>query len=212
VLAQLERLFERELGTKYSPEQYQLLVQSQIVVVAVAKDTNSIAGYFSSSYSGRNTILGVDIPITFGNHGVISQDHQQFKIGVTMGAITTLHGQKLRDLFKTIACVLRTNNKHIMNPLKQAGNVYRSDKLAGDHLSPIEIQARSAIQHMHVNLFQLPDVQLPFDRPLNIEHRFDPAFTIDGVRSDQIIYICCVTSLSRCIYKLFARRQRRQQK
>jgi hypothetical protein len=212
ILAQLERLFEDELGTKYTEAQYQLLIRSQIIVVAVSNKNGSIAGYFSSSYADSNTINGIDIPITFGNHGVISREHQQYKIGVTMGAITTLHGQKLSDLFSQIACVLRTNNRNILNPLKQAGTVYRSDELSGDALDNIETTAKAAISYMHNKVFQLSDVHLPFDRPLNIEHRFDPAFTIERVSPDQIIYICCVTSLSKCIYKLFARRPRRKKK
>lgn len=212
ILTQLERLFESELGTKYTAAQYELLVRSHIIVIAVSNRNGSIAGYFSSSYAERDTISGVKIPVTFGNHGVISRDHQQHKIGVTMGAITTLHGQKLSDLFSQIACVLRTNNRNILNPLKQAGIVYRSDELHGDTLDETESMARTAIAHMHNEIFQLSDVHLPFDKPLEIEHRFDPTFTIERVNSNQIIYICCITSLSKCIYKLFARRPRRKKK
>ena len=212
ILTQLERLFESELGTKYTPAQYELLVRSHIIVVAVSSRNGSIAGYFSSSYAEKGTISGVNIPVTFGNHGVISRDHQQFKIGVTMGAITTLHGQRLSDLFSQIACVLRTNNRNILNPLKQAGTVYRSDELHGDNLDDTEAKVRTAISYMHNEIFQLSDIHLPFDRPLNIEHRFDPTFTIERVGPDQIIYICCITSLSKCIYKLFARRPRRKKK
>ena len=210
VVDQLEKLFERELGTKYSHAQRELLLCSHIVIIAVAKKSNEIAGYFSASYAPRNSIPGIPIPVTFGNHGVIAEEHQQFKIGVTMGALSILHGQKLRDLFRTIACVLRTNNKNILNPLRQAGNVYRSDHLQSSTLSKDEAISQRAIDYMHNNVFNLPDEPLPWDKPLEIDHRFDPAFTIDGVRENQIIYISCVTSLSKCTVRLFARRRRRK--
>ena len=212
IVDQLELLFERELGSKYSFEQRELLLQSHIVIVAVSKSDMEIAGYFSSSYEPRNAIKGIPIPITFGNHGVIAADHQQYKIGVTMGAITTLHGQRFRDLFSTFACVLRTNNRNILNPLKQAGIVYRSDELSGPRLCEEEEIAKSAMAHMHSNLFQLGRIELPWDQPLKIEHRFDSTFVIDGVREDEIIYICCVTSLAKCIFRLFARRPRRKKR
>jgi len=210
VLHQVERLFHDELGTSFSQEQRGILLNSQIVTVAVSRKDDSIAGYFSSSYIPSGTITDVDIPLTLGKHGVISRKHQQFKIGVTMGAISMIHGQRIRDLVRTVGCVLRTNNRHIFNPLDQSGVVYRSDRLSDNSDLKHSPTARAAILHMHNEVFGLKNVSLPFDKPLQIGHRFDAEVTIEGVAPDQIIYVFCRTSLIRLIFRLLARRARRK--
>ena len=209
VLAQLERLFQDELGTRFSDEQRHLLLSSHIVVVAVHKEDGSIAGYHSSSYFPRGALPEVDTPLMFGNHLIIAANHQQFKLGVFMGAIAFMHGEQLRDLFKIIRCTLRTNNKHILHPLEQLGTVYRSDRLEKLGLSDEEKRARVAVSYMHRVMFGLNPEDLRFDAPLEIQHQFSPEVTIEGVGPNQIIYIYCMTSPIRAMVKLVARRARR---
>ena len=127
-----------------------------------------------------------------------------------MAAISMLHGQRLRDLFSPIYCVLRTNNKYVYKPLAQTGPTYRSDRLDKPQLSANEQRARIAITHMHAEVFGLIDVELPFGRPLKIQHSFDPRVTIEGVQSDEIIYVFGMTTPARGLFKLLARRARKK--
>ena len=210
ILKQLERLFEDELGSKYSTEQRKILLQSQLVVIAVSKGNQSIAGYCASSYMGKNTLPELEIPLTVANHVVVANRHQQYKIGVTMGAITIFHGQKIRDLFARVSCVLRTNNKHLLGLLSQIGNVYRSDHLELGELSTEQQQALTAINYMHYRIYGLEQVSLPFNKPLEIQHTFDASVTVNNLKQNQITYIFCVTTPATSILRLIGRRRRRK--
>jgi hypothetical protein len=211
LIQQLERLFQDELGSPFSEEQLNLLLTSQLVVVVVDKKSGTIAGYSSSSYVPRNSITGINRPLSLGNHCVIAADHQQHKIGMFMAAVSMLHGQRLPDLFRNVFCVLRTNNRYVYLPMKQTGPTFRSDKLSHTNLTEDEQRARLAISHMHNEVFRLYNIELPFDRPLDIKHNFDPAVTIDGVNSNQIIYVFGITIPVRGIFTLLARRSRRKE-
>ena len=188
-----------------------LLLTSQLVVVVVDKDQGTIAGYSSSSYVPKNTISGIDRPLSLGNHCVIAAEHQKHKIGMFMAAISMLHGQNFFDLFKKIFCVLRTNNRYVYLPMAQIGPTFRSDKLSSPNLTRDEQMARIAIAHMHNEVFRISSVALPFDRPINIHHRFNPAVTIEGVNPNQIIYVFGITIPVRGIFKLLARRSHRHE-
>ena len=209
VTRQLEGLFQSELGACFTEAQLNLLITSQIVAVAIDKESNSISGYSSSSYIPRDTVHGIDYPLSLGNHCVISSKHQKHKLGMFMAAISIMHGQKFLDLFREVSCVLRTNNKHVYLPMSKTGPTFRSDRLARGELSRAEEVAKLAITYMHNEVFNLRSVELPFDRPIDIEHKFDPEVTIDGVKPDQIIYVYGSTKPSKGICKLLFRKPKK---
>jgi hypothetical protein len=202
----LEDIFRDELGSDFSPEQLQLLIQSEIVIIAVCKETGDISGYCS----GRQLPASMQtftLPIVFGCHEVISIDHQQSKLGVFMASLLFVYGQKITNLFSPMGIVVRSNNRHILRPLQQAGQIFRSDKLS--ITDPKLQEERAVISYMHDEVFGLKDVSLEFGTPLEVAHYFEERVRIEGLSGNQIIYILCKTTLARAVAKLVYRRRRK---
>jgi len=203
----LEDIFREELGASYTPEQRQLLLTSEIVILIVDRKTKSIVGY-SSGTKVQPSPVSFSFPVVFGGHAIIRHDHQQAKIGLITAALLLVYAQPLSNLFSRIGFIVRSNNKHILRPMEQCGEIFRSDQM---HQYETDVSEQKKIfLHMHNEVFGLKNTELPFDAPLNISHYFEEDVRISGLGGNQIIYVLCVTTLFTTVCKLIFRRRRRK--
>lgn len=206
LVSRLEDIFRDELGANYTYEQRELLLQSEIVIVAICKKTNSIAGYCSGRHS-QPSHHRFSYRVVFGCHEIIAKAHQRAKLGVFMAAQLIMYDQRISNLFSKIGIIVRSNNKYILRPMQQFGIVFRSDQMRDPRLE----EHRKIVQFMHNQLFMLKDVPLSFDQPLEIDHYFEEPVRIEGLSGNQIIYILCQTTLFKSVVKLLFRRKRKKQ-
>lgn len=209
VIQQMERLFRDELGTPYSEPQEFLIRAANTVVVAVHKETSSIAAYCCSRFLPANENPCIPIPISFGCHEIIGEAFQGARLGSLLGALICSYGHPPRRIFNEFAVATRTNNKYIYNTFMAFGDVKRSDELTGN--LQIDNIARSVISHMQTEVFGL-DEEVPFDRPIAIEHEFDAQVTIAGLHPKEIIYAVSFSSLVRATLRLLMGPLKRRRK
>ena len=208
VVEALEGLFRVELGSSFSDAQRALLLEADIVLVGVDRQTQLVVSYVSVSLTEAGHIASCRLPGLFGGHCLVASRHQQRMLGVLSIACACIYGQSLRSLFREMVMVTRTNNRHLYRVFSKAGHLYRSDELNEIPLSDSQAQARAAIQHMHDRVFRLNEAPLRFDRALQVEHSFDPRHTIPGLGEHEIVYLCLITSMFRFVLGLVTRRPR----
>ena len=205
VIEQLERLFWSELGTTYTPEQRTLLIESDLLLIALNTKSGSIAGYSSSKHLYPGTIQGVSMPVTAGCHEVVGTGFQKDKLGSIFGSLCTIYGHGPTELLQDIAVVVRTNNKNILRPLQKCGLVHRSDQIAHQNDGTQQI-SKLVIEYMHHSVFGLRGMS-PIGHPLKIKHTFDERFTIRGLGPNEIVYLCTHTTLARLLFGLLGRKR-----
>ncbi len=206
----LERLFWSELGTRYTPEQRNLLLRSDLILVVVDKQTGQIAGYASSNHLPVGVINNVEIPVTAGCHEVVGKAFQRAKLGTIFGTLMTIMGRTARELFADIAVVLRTNNKYFIRTLEQWGEIDRSDQIdPNTTLNGRIANSAKIIGYMHTQLFGLSE-PVPLGHPLKIQHTFEERITIPGVGPNEIIYLCYHTTLFDLLTGLLGKKKKQR--
>jgi len=198
LIEQMERLFNDELGTKYSEPQEHLLRSAHSVIVAVDKNNGSLAAYSCNSYLPKRTEPGIPVAVSFGCHEIIAEKYQRARLGSLLGALICVYGHSPFNIFRSFAVATRTNNKYIYSTLSAFGDIYRSDHLTNKGTRP-EV-ARSIVRYMQNTIFDLVE-EVPLDHPITIQHQFDDGVTLAGLSNQEIIYAVSFSTL----YKAFTR-------
>lgn len=199
VIEQMERLFKDELGTPYTEPQEYLIRAANTVVIAVHKQSKSIAAYCCNRFLPKNESPGIPIPISFGCHEIIAEGFQGARLGSLLGALICSYGHAPHKVFSEFAVATRTNNKYIYGTFRAFGVVKRSDRLSGDE--PRDLVARNVVTYMQTEVFGI-DEAIPFDKPIPIQHEFEQAVTIEGVGSREIIYAVSFSTLAKATLRL----------
>ena len=209
VIEQMESLFKDELGTPYTEPQEYLIRAANTVVVAVHKQTRSIAAYCCNRFLPEDESPDIPMPISFGCHEIIAEAFQGARLGSLLGALICSYGHAPHKVFNEFGVVTRTNNRYIYSTFKAFGDVRRSDRLTGN--SQRDKIARSVITYMQNEVFGL-DEPVPFDKPIPIAHEFEDSVTIEGLGSKEIIYAVSFSSLARATLRLLLGPLKRKRK
>lgn len=132
---------------------------------------------------------------------IVAPGNERRRLAPYTALALALHGHRITDLFRREILLLRTNNKYIERLMRRMEPVYRSDQISLEDTCSEVVEIAKAMAWTNENLF-CASTPLEFGKPIPINHRFAPEITIDGVGSDEIIYLARISSLGRFLYAL----------
>lgn len=207
----LEELFRQELSSSYSAGQRHLIEAADVAVVALESATGRVLCYTTGSYLPPGAVEGCSYPVLFGGHCVVASDYHGKRLGTFASVCVCVFGRSPLRLFEKILMVGRTGNPAFYRYFSSFGRCYRSDEMATAAPTREVESARTIMRFVHDEYFLLSDFPLPEDRPLPISHRFSGE-TIPGVKPNEILYLCSVSTLAKFLRTIAAglRRSRRR--
>jgi len=190
----LNSLFYDQLSSDFSVVQRTLLEESDVVIVCYDPEVDTILSYGSTRFSLRGSIEGIKEQVSHAGHMIVAVGHEKKQLAPLTAVLMNIYGHTAADLFRDEVIVLRTNNRYVERLFGRVPPVYRSDRLLENETDYQKKTIVAAMKWTNLNVFHA-DEDLKMGQPISIKHRFPEHATIDGVGTDEIIYIARMSSI-----------------
>lgn len=208
----LNSLFKDQLQAEHTESQRSLLHEADVVLICYDPKNDSILSYGSNKFSEKGSIPNVLYQVIHMGHMIVAVGHEKEQLtpltGVTMG----LYGHSFLDLFRTEIVVIRSNNRYVERIISRVPTIYRSDKLSDNEADARIREVVKAIKWTDKHVFHSKE-DLTIGKPSKISHRFPQDVTIDGLKTDEIVYLARISSIGlyalRIMKSAFKRKSRR---
>jgi len=198
----LNQLFRDQLSSDFSEVQASLLYEADVVLICYDPIADTILSYGSTLFSKRGTVPGVPYQVAHAGHMIVAKGHERKQLAPLHGVTMALYGHTFRDLFRTEILVMRTNNRYMEGLFGVVPTLYRSDHLKEDESDQKLNYVIEAIKWTDKNVFH-SDHDLILGAPITVTHRFDERVTIDGLKTNEIIYLARISSIGIFLLRVF---------